>query len=125
MALTEKQYQRITFDTKSFFRKKPNKYLNKKSVNNGITFDSKKELERWKTLQILVSKNLIHSLQRQVTFFLLPKNDKFNSVRYIADFVYYKNGQKIIEDVKGYKTKEYILKKKMMYHFHKILIQEI
>ena len=49
------------------------------------------------------------------------------AVNYVADFVYtdLKTGQKIVEDAKGAKTKEYIIKRKLMLHVHGIRIREI
>jgi len=45
---------------------------------------------------------------------------------YVADFVYMnKDGQKVVEDTKGYKTKDYIIKRKLMLMFHGIRIREI
>jgi hypothetical protein len=45
-------------------------------------------------------------------------------VHYVADFVYTENGQQIVEDVKGFKTREYKAKKKMMAAQHDIEIRE-
>lgn len=49
------------------------------------------------------------------------------SCRYIADFVYTDNasGQTVVEDTKGVRTKEYIIKRKLMLHVHNIQIHEI
>ena len=46
-------------------------------------------------------------------------------VHYVADFVYEENGKQVVEDTKGYKTKDYILKRKMMLWFHDIRIKEV
>ena len=59
----------------------------------------------------------------------MPKPGKLleKEVNYIADFVYYDNEKReiIVEDVKGFRTKEYILKRKMLLYFHNIKIKEI
>lgn len=116
----------VKFSNK-FLRKKQPKYHNKKVTDSkGNIFDSKKEYERWITLSILQKNGHIHSLQRQVTYVLIPAYKGIqHGIRYIADFVYYENGKKIIEDCKGFHTKEYIIKKKLMYHFFKIQIKEV
>ena len=44
---------------------------------------------------------------------------------YIADFVYRYNGKTVVEDAKGMRTKEYVLKRKMMLYFHGIRISEV
>jgi len=74
---------------------------------------------------VLLRGGLITGLKTQVKYELLPKQGKVQAVSYKADFVYEENGKTIVEDVKGFKTKEYILKKKMMLYFHGIEIKEI
>jgi len=46
-------------------------------------------------------------------------------VDYVADFVYETDGFLVVEDVKGLKTRDYVLKRKMMLYMHGIRIQEI
>lgn len=102
-----------------------NKYNNIKTrTTDGILHDSIKEANRWCELQLLLKAGYITDLQRQVKFELLPKQEGERAVYYIADFVYTENGKKVVEDVKGMKTKEYRLKKKMMLYFHGIKIKE-
>lgn len=91
------------------------KYNAKKVEYNGIVFDSKRECERYKVLKEMEDKGEINDLQLQVSYTLLPKTDKTRPTRYIADFVYFKDGWRVVEDCKGFKTEEYRLKKKMMY----------
>lgn len=73
-------------------------------------------------------KGEITHLRLQVPYELLPKyrvNGKTErAVKYIADFVYNKDGEMIVEDAKGFRTDVYKLKKKMMYHTHGIVIKE-
>ena len=110
-----------------------NKYNAKKISLNGQTFDSKHEFERWCELSLLQRGKAIADLQRQVKFDLLPAQKDENgklverAVSYIADFVYTdrQTGQKVVEDAKGVKTKEYILKRKMMLYIHGIRIREV
>ena len=44
---------------------------------------------------------------------------------YVADFVYEENGKKVVEDTKGVKTKDYILKRKLMLWVHGIRVREV
>lgn len=91
------------------------KYNNKKTIVDGIAFDSKKEAYRYEELKILEKANIIKNLARQVPFELIPKQRGERAVRYIADFVYIdtKTGNIIVEDVKGFKTDVYKLKRKL------------
>lgn len=87
---------------------------------------------------------LITNLQRQVKFLLIPaqyehyprfgKNGKplkpgkrliEKECAYYADFVYTENGRDVVEDTKGVRTAEYIIKRKLMLHIHRIKIQEV
>lgn len=90
------------------------KYRNKKT--NG--YDSKKEAKRADELKLLERGKIITDLQEQVSILLQEKfrhNGKWERpIIYIADFVYYKDGVKIIEDVKGFKTDVYRIKRKML-----------
>lgn len=119
------------------------KYHNRKITRDGETFDSIKEYNRYCELKLLERAGEITELRRQVKFKLLPtmrepvcemssqgvfKKGKVieRGVDYIADFVYKnKIGFEVVEDVKGVRTKEYILKRKMMLYFHHIRIKEI
>ena len=105
---------------------KVSKYHNRRS--NG--FDSTAEQTRWYELSLLESKGAIQGLQRQVKYTLIPAqyiDGKCveRAVTYKADFVYQENGETIVEDVKGFKTKEYIIKRKLMLYIHGIKIREV
>ncbi|MDR1138331.1 MAG: DUF1064 domain-containing protein [Clostridiales bacterium] len=91
--------------------------------NTGAVFDSKREYNRWCELRLLERCGAIKGLTRQVKFELLPKG-KYRAVTYVADFVYMDSGKQVVEDAKGVKTKEYIIKKKMLYHKYGIDIKE-
>ena len=95
--------------------KKYNKYSNNSPVIGGITFDSKKEAKRYLELKLLEKAGEICDLQLQKIFLLVEKQKDERAVTYKADFVYYddKKQRWIAEDVKGYKTKEYIIKRKL------------
>lgn len=108
-----------------------NKYGNRKIEYEGKIFDSKREAMRYKELLILLRAGEIRDLQTQVKFTLIPsqrRNGKLveRECSYIADFVYRdRQGNKIVEDTKGMRTKEYIIKRKLMLFVHDIEIQEV
>lgn len=106
------------------------KYGNKKVVRDGIEFDSIKECQRYCELKLMQRAGLISDLQTQVSFELIPAqriDGKVveRAVNYIADFVYQQDGQKVVEDTKGFKTKDYILKRKLMLWVHNLRIREV
>jgi len=108
------------------------KYGSKKTIVNGITFDSKLEAKRYCELKLLAKGGVIKDLQLQPSFELQPsfkKNGKtIRAITYKADFSYYDNekAKKVIEDTKGFKTKDYLIKKKLFeYKFPDLTIKEI
>lgn len=108
-----------------------NKYCNKKVIFNGLKFDSQAELKRYKELLLLEKVGEIKSLKTQVNFNLIPKGVKSDGkiergLSYKADFTYLnKSNNLIVEDVKGFKTKDYIIKRKLMLWWYGITIKEI
>lgn len=111
---------------------KANKYQAQKCEFNGERFDSRKELTRYLELRLLERSGEITGLKRQVKFELIPaqKDNQGKclerSVAYIADFVYQdENGQTVVEDTKGIRTKEYIIKRKLMLYRYGIKIKEL
>ena len=115
---------------------------------DGIVHDSKREASRWTKLKLLEKAGITSDLQRQVKFDLLPtqyeectevyKRGKNKGklkqgkvielgVSYVADFVYIDNAtnKMVVEDAKGVRTKDYILKRKMMLYFYGIRIVEV
>lgn len=108
------------------------KYRNKKVTLGDMTFDSKKEANRWVELAIMQKNGEITDLDTQVVFELIPaqrdpvtKKVLERAVHYVADFVYYRGNEKVVEDTKGFKTPDYIIKRKLMLWVHGIRIQEI
>ena len=126
MRLTESQYKMFLGKSIDY---KQNKYHNKKVIYYGIKFDSEKEKNRYVGLKQLERLGVIQNLQRQVKYELQPSfklNGKtIRSITYIADFVYIQDGVEIIEDVKGMRTKEYLLKKKLFEYKYQKEIKEI
>lgn len=117
------------------------KYGNKKVIIDGIVFDSKREAKRWSELRILERAGEIQHLSRQVKFVLIPTQREKGTIglhggvkpgkvierecAYIADFFYMKDGVPVVEDTKGFRTTDYIIKRKLMLHVHGIRVKEI
>ncbi len=136
-----------------YYRNKSNnKYHNKKTyTSDGILHDSRHEAERWSELLLLQRAGKIRDLERQVRFELIPayfeevytgefykrgthkgepKKERVcveKSVVYVADFVYIDNdtAEQVVEDAKGERTKEYIIKRKLMLYLKGIRIKEV
>lgn len=94
---------------------------------------SKKEHNRALQLRLMQRAGVISDLREQVSFELIPAQRDAESrlieraCRYIADFVYTDNetGKTVVEDAKGVRTKEYIIKRKLMLEVHRIRIKEV
>lgn len=120
-----------------------NKYHAKKIEVDGEIFDSKREAARYIELQYLQRAGKISGLQRQKKFVLIPAQYEPEStgprggkikgkllereVAYYADFVYFDEEEKdfVIEDTKGVRTKDYIIKRKLMLWLNGYQIKEI
>lgn len=97
----------------------PSKFRNKKTVVDGITFDSQKEARRYEELKILLRSGMISDLKLQPEFTISEgyralDGKKVSAARYIADFSYIQDGQRVVEDVKGAKTPVYKLKARVL-----------
>lgn len=94
-----------------------NKFGAKKTTIDGIRFDSKKEANRYLELKLLKLGGNISHLELQPEFIIHDgfecRGKKYRVIKYRADFKYIENGQTIVEDVKGFKTPVYNIKKKM------------
>lgn len=109
------------------------KYHSRKITRDGETFDSLKEYQRWCELKLLERAGKIVNLKRQLKFELIPSQKSADGkvverpCNYIADFYYTdtKTWQTVVEDTKGVKTKDYIVKRKLMLWVHGIRIREI
>lgn len=101
------------------------KWHNKPTETPEGKFDSKKEAERFYELRLLERAGIISGLARQVKYELIPKVGDNRATYYYADFVYKdKDGNTIVEDVKGIKTDVYKIKKKLMLWRYGINIKE-
>ena len=96
------------------------KYKNKRICIKGIWFHSQKEGFRYLELLQLEKQGKITDLKRQVKYELIPKQEGERPCAYIADFTYQEGGQTVVEDTKGYKTKDYVIKRKLMLWRHGI-----
>lgn len=110
---------------------KYNKYKNKKVVLNGIKFDSEKEAVYYLGLCNKKEKGEIEDFELQPKFELQPgfvnnKGKKIREITYVADFlIKHKDKTEEVIDVKGFKTPEFKLKKKMFeyrYPNHKLTL---
>nr|UWD63552.1 MAG: Protein of unknown function (DUF1064) [Bacteriophage sp.] len=104
------------------------KYHAKKTVVDGITFDSRKEADRYLVLRDMEEDGAIEDLRRQVRYELVPAFDvdgrHYRPVYYVADFVYREDGKEVIEDVKGMKTDTYRIKSKLVAYRYGMNIRE-
>lgn len=106
------------------------KYGNKKTEVDGIQFDSKKEAKRYSELKLLERSGQIDTLTLQPKFTLFPsqRRDDGKAERpctYVADFMYRESGRLVVEDTKGMRTKDYIIKRKAMLAIHGISVREL
>lgn len=90
---------------------KQSKYGAVRTVVDGVSFDSKREADRWSELQLLEKAGEITALNRQVRFALMGQSGALKTSRgaghsYVADFTYFDKaeGRLTIEDVKGFIT---------------------
>ena len=108
-------------------------------------FDSRKEARRYEELLLLQRAGQISDLKTQVPYELIPAqyesyerygkngNRLKDGMRlleracvYVADFVYIDDkGNTVVEDTKGVRTADYIIKRKLMLKVHGIKIHEI
>lgn len=98
------------------------KYNNVKTTVDGFTFDSKREAARYSELRLLERAGRIKGLMLQQPFKV-----SLNSVHvftYRADFVYFEDGRRVVEDVKGFATPLYRLKKRIIKAIYNVDIRE-
>ena len=100
------------------------KYKAVKTIVDGKKFDSKKEAKRYQELKLLEQSNEIKELELQVPFILIDKSEYGRVIKYIADFVYIRDGKQVVEDCKGFRTDVYRLKKRLFEEKYKTEIFE-
>lgn len=109
-------------DYKKFKDKKPkrNKYSSNKVSIDGHTFDSQKEADFYCELKLRLQSKEINGFCLQPIFMLAP------GLKYKADFIIFnKDNSTEVIDVKGFRTKEYIAKKKVFEDKYNLKITEI
>lgn len=129
---------------------KPPKLRNQKVTRGDKTFDSKREADRYDELAMMEKQGIICNLEWQKEYLLIPAQYKTveqygksgnrikdkkvlleRKVTYVADFVYEKDGETIVEDSKGYRNPssapyaKFVLKRKLMLWVHGIKITEV
>jgi len=128
MRLTEHQFAEM-LRKKGQRVKGPLKFGNVKTGD----FASRREAKRYAELFLLQRAGQITDLERQVSFELIPKQVDQDgklierAVHYIADFVYKKHMRTttVVEDAKGHRTRDYVIKRKLMLFRHGIRIVEV
>lgn len=107
------------------------KYYNTPVDYDGHHFDSKAERDRYIELKLMQDMGVIQGLELQKKYILQQKGKypdsgkPYAEIAYVADFVYRYEGNVVVEDVKGYKTDVYRMKKKMMAKVYGIEITEV
>ena len=114
------------------FKQRRRKYGNRKVTFDGHEFDSKKEAERYRVLKSMVELGIISDLSLQQKFVLIPTQRIEGKLveyecAYVADFMYTDNetGKTVVEDTKGFRTRDYIIKRKLMLWRFGIRIKEV
>ena len=97
---------------------KPSKYRNQRTEYNGVIYHSKKEATRAQSLDVELQAGIILFWCRQPEF-VLP-----GGVIYKPDFITWDGEEIHVIEVKGIKTKEYIIKKKQVEALFKVKIEE-
>lgn len=102
-----------------------NKYGAIPTVIDGIRFDSKAEARRYQELKLMERAGEIRGLICHQSFTLIVNEQKIG--KYTADFSYFpaKEYGLIVEDVKGVRTRDYVLRRKLMMAIYGINIVEV
>lgn len=87
-----------------------------------LNFDSQAEEQRYEMLRLMEKAGEISNLSRQVRFRI--EVNGLHVCDYVADFVYQRGAETVVEDVKGVRTRDYLLKKKLMLAVHGVAIEE-
>ncbi|MGC2139258.1 MAG: DUF1064 domain-containing protein [Candidatus Sulfotelmatobacter sp.] len=112
--------------TPARLRRGAGKFGNVQTAARGKVFASKREAVRYGELSALASAGVIKRLETQVKWELVPRQGKERAVNYVSDFQYFDAEDRLhVEDTKGYKTREYVIKRKLMRWVHGVVIEEI
>jgi dsDNA-binding SOS-regulon protein len=130
LGISEADYRQLVQQSSvSSSGKGQSKYRNVKTVVDGITFDSKKEAQRYHELKLMEKAGKIRYLRTQVAFHLTAGRENTSVGMYIADFCYEESHlgehwNPVVEDCKGMRTALYKWKAKHMKAEHGITIRE-
>lgn len=87
---------------------------------------SRREARRAQDLALLEKLGEISELKQQTKYVLIPKQDGERAVTYTDDFSYRdKQGNLVVEDAKGFKTQQYVIRRKLMLFVHGIKVREV
>lgn len=102
-----------------------NKYNAKKTTIDGIKFDSLLEGRRYQYLKVLEQAGEIRNLTCHPFWNIEVCGDRI--CKYTADFKYWdcRSGKEVIEDTKGRKTRDYVIRVKLLKAVHKITVVEV
>jgi hypothetical protein len=98
--------------------------MSKYGAKRSGIYASKREARRAGELALMLQCGIISDLEEQVKFELIPKQPGERAVTYTADFRYKENGEVVVEDSKGMKTQQYVIRRKLMLWVHKIKVRE-
>lgn len=100
------------------------KYYAEPTIVDGVRFASKKEAKRYGELKLLEAAHEITDLTCHPRWPLMVNGIRV--ANYLADFSYYdcQSEKPVVEDVKGYKTPVYRLKRRMMKAIYGIEVLE-
>jgi hypothetical protein len=105
---------------------------NKYGAERHRGYASKKEADTSANLHALQATGTISNLEEQVRFGLIPADDLGPALSYVSDFTFIDRGagygpfnSLVVLDAKGVRTPVYKLKRRLLYHFHGIVIQEV
>ena len=100
-----------------------NKYNAKATVVDGIRFDSKGEAHHWCKLRMMEKSGLIRKLERQVRFPIVVDGQKVGRRAYVADFSYYTDKGRVVENFKGFDTDMSKFKRELVKAIYSVDVQ--
>jgi hypothetical protein len=99
--------------------------MSKYGATKSSKYASKREARRAQELLLLQRCGDISELEEQVKYILVPKQEGERPVTYTCDFRYRQDGKIVVEDAKGVKTQQYVIRRKLMLWIHGIRIREV
>ena len=113
LRMTEAELKKLGYKVPK--ESKKNKYNAKKTIVDGIRFDSQAEADYYCTLKLRLRAGEITGFCRQPRFVVTEGRNDERGTEYVTDFiVFYPDGTYRIVDVKGVKTEVFRLKVKCM-----------